>query len=54
MIKYLYCKRTKTDELITFIFPRFDNSISLSAAIILRSIIRQSIEPNDITKEIKR
>jgi hypothetical protein len=36
------------------VFPRFDDSISLSAATVLRSIIRQSLEPNDVTKEIER
>jgi hypothetical protein len=35
-------------------FPRFDDSISLSAATVLRSIIRQSLKPDNVTEEVKR
>jgi hypothetical protein len=54
VIECLYCERTRTDELTTFVFPRFDDSISLSAATVLRSIIRQSLKPDDVTGEIER
>ena len=35
-------------------FPRFDDSISLSAATVLRSIIRQSLKPDDVSEEVER
>lgn len=35
-------------------FPRFDDSISLSATTVLRSIIRQSLKPDDIIGEVER
>jgi hypothetical protein len=54
VIDYLSCKRTRTDELITFFFPRFDDSTSLNAATVLRSIIRQCLKPDDVTGEIER
>ncbi|KAL5312949.1 hypothetical protein ACEPPN_019375 [Leptodophora sp. 'Broadleaf-Isolate-01'] len=54
VIDCLFCERTRTDELTTFVFPRFDDSISLSAATVLRSIIRQSLKPEDITREVER
>ncbi|KAH8684390.1 ankyrin repeat-containing domain protein [Tricladium varicosporioides] len=54
VIEYLHCERTGSNELTTFAFPRFDDSISLSAATILRSIIRQSIKPDDVTGEVER
>ncbi|KAH9207096.1 hypothetical protein DL95DRAFT_484257, partial [Leptodontidium sp. 2 PMI_412] len=54
VIDCLFCERTRTDELTTFVFPRFDDSISLSAATVLRSIIRQSLKPDDITGEVER
>jgi hypothetical protein len=54
VIEYLYYERTRTDERTTFVFPRFDDSISLSAATVLRSIIRQSLQPNDVTGEVER
>ena len=44
IVEHLYCQRTKTDEIITFVFPHFDDSISLRAETLLRSIIRQSLE----------
>jgi len=54
VIECLHCERTRTDELTTFVFPRFDDSISLSAATVLRSIIRQSLKPDDVTGEVER
>ena len=54
VIECLHCERTRTDELTTFVFPRFDDSISLSAATVLRSIIRQSLKPDDIIGEVER
>ncbi|CZR67042.1 uncharacterized protein PAC_16941 [Phialocephala subalpina] len=54
VIDYLYCERTRTDELTTFVFPRFDDSISLDAAAVLRSIIRQTLEPDNVTGEVER
>jgi hypothetical protein len=53
VIECLYCERT-TDELTTFVFPRFDDSISLSAATVLRSIIRQCLKPDDVTGEVEK
>lgn len=35
-------------------FPRFDDSISLSSATVLKSIIRQSLNPDDVTGEVER
>lgn len=54
VIDFLFSRRTRTDELTTFVFPRFDDSVSLSAATLLRSIIRQSLKPDDITGEVER
>jgi hypothetical protein len=54
VIECLHCERTRGDELTTFVFPRFDDSISLSAATVLRSIIRQSLKPDDVTGEVER
>lgn len=54
VIECLSCERTRTDELITFVFPRFDDSTSLSAATVLRSIIRQSLKPDDVIGEVER
>lgn len=53
MIDYLHSKRKSTDETITYILPRFDDSISLSGATILRSIIRQCLELSDVTGEVE-
>ena len=44
----------RTDELTTFVFPRFDDSISLNAATVLRSIIRQCLKPDDVTGKVER
>ncbi|RDW73430.1 hypothetical protein BP6252_07337 [Coleophoma cylindrospora] len=38
------CSQRKPGEHITFLFPRFDDSLSLSADTVLRSIVRQSLE----------
>jgi hypothetical protein len=54
VIEHLHCERTRGDELTTYMFPRFDDSISLSAATVLRSIIRQSLKPDNVTREVKR
>ncbi|KAJ8057801.1 hypothetical protein OCU04_008663 [Sclerotinia nivalis] len=54
VIDYLHCERTRTDELITYVFPRFDDSISLRAATVLRSIIRQFLKPDDVTGDVER
>lgn len=54
VIECLHCERTRADELTAFVFPRFDDSISLSAATVLRSIIRQSLKPDDVTGEVER
>lgn len=35
-------------------FPRFDDFVTLSAANVLRSIIRQSLQPDDVTGEVER
>ena len=53
VVDYLYCERGD-NELPTFFFPRFDESISLSAETVLRSIIRQSLQLDDVTGEIER
>jgi len=53
VIEWLFCERRRTDELTTFVFPRFDDSISLDAATVLRSIIRQTLEPDDVTGEVE-
>lgn len=52
VIEFLFCER-KSDELATYVFPRFDDSISLSAETVLRSIIRQCLNPDDVTGEIE-
>ncbi|KAF8867309.1 hypothetical protein BDZ45DRAFT_795029 [Acephala macrosclerotiorum] len=54
VVECLYCERTRTDELTTFVFPRFDDSISLSATTVLRSIIRQSLKPDDVVGEVEK
>jgi hypothetical protein len=36
------------------VFPRFDDSVSLSAATVLRSIIRQSLKFDDVRGEVER
>jgi hypothetical protein len=36
------------------VFPRFDDSVSLSAATVLRSIIRQSLKFDDVSEEVER
>jgi hypothetical protein len=54
VIDYLYCQRTKSDESITYFFPRFDSPTSLSATTVLRSIIRQFLTPDDVTGEVER
>ncbi|KAG9237982.1 hypothetical protein BJ875DRAFT_480792 [Amylocarpus encephaloides] len=54
VIDWLYCERTRANELTTFVFPRFDDSISLNAATVLRSIIRQSLKPDDVAGEVER
>ncbi|KAE8454213.1 hypothetical protein EG329_005138 [Mollisiaceae sp. DMI_Dod_QoI] len=53
VIDYLHYERTRADELITFVFPRFDDSTSLDAAAVLKSIIRQTLEPDNVTEEIE-
>jgi hypothetical protein len=40
--------------LTTFVLSRFDDSASLSASSVLRSIIRQCLSPDDVTEEIER
>ncbi|MCJ1284327.1 hypothetical protein MMC26_003658 [Xylographa opegraphella] len=54
VIEYLYRERKRTDELTAFVLSRYDDSVSLSAISVLRSIIRQCLEPDDITGEIER
>jgi hypothetical protein len=50
-----YLLKGKRDNVIsiTFFFPRFDDTISLEAETILRSIIRQSLNSNDLPSEIE-
>ncbi|KAH8680015.1 hypothetical protein BGZ60DRAFT_525207 [Tricladium varicosporioides] len=54
VIEYLYCERKRTNELTAFVLSRYDDSVSLSAISVLRSIIRQCLEPDDITEEVER
>lgn len=54
VVEYLNCERIRTDELTTFVFPRFDDCISLEALTVLRSIIRQCLKPDDVTDEVER
>lgn len=53
VVDYLHCERGAND-LPTFFFSRFDDSISLSAETVLRSIIRQSLQLDDVTGEIEK
>ncbi|KAF6787047.1 ankyrin repeat-containing protein [Colletotrichum sojae] len=44
-IEHVYTHEDRADETVTFFFPQFNDSASLSAETALRSIIRQSIDP---------
>lgn len=53
-IEHLYCERNGANELVTFVLSRFDDSASLCAASVIKSILRQSLKPDDITEEVER
>lgn len=46
-------KNRKDGVFITYFFPRFDECISLKAETILRSVIRQTLDADNLPKEIE-
>lgn len=50
-IEHVYARKRKADEIVTFFFPQFDDTTSLSAEAALRSVIRQSLDPVRLTSQ---
>ncbi|KAH9231410.1 hypothetical protein K456DRAFT_1739761 [Colletotrichum gloeosporioides 23] len=50
-IEHVYTHERRAGETVTFFFPQFNDSASLSAETALRSIIRQSLDPLRLSSE---
>lgn len=53
MIDHILTTKRASDVFVLFFFPRFDEMESLRAETILRSIVRQVLEPNDLSEQIE-
>lgn len=53
MIDHILTTKRASDVFVSFFFPRFDETESLRAETILRSILRQALEPNDLSRQIE-
>ncbi|RYP43678.1 hypothetical protein DL768_009779 [Monosporascus sp. mg162] len=52
VIEHVFANKGSADECVTFFFVRYDDPPSLKAETILRSIIRQSLDPVKLSKEM--
>ncbi|PHH92270.1 hypothetical protein CDD83_8195 [Cordyceps sp. RAO-2017] len=52
-IEHIFAKKRGADEFVTFFFLQFDDPQSLKAETILRSIIRQSLDPLTLSDEME-
>ncbi|KAH7010053.1 hypothetical protein EDB80DRAFT_714408 [Ilyonectria destructans] len=53
VIDHILTTKRASDVFVSFFFPRFDETESLRAETILRSILRQVLEPNDLSRRIE-
>ncbi|KAH8667894.1 hypothetical protein BGZ61DRAFT_498355 [Ilyonectria robusta] len=53
VIDHILTTKRASDVFVLFFFPRFDEMESLRAETILRSIVRQVLEPNDLSEQIE-
>ncbi|RYP24628.1 hypothetical protein DL767_008572 [Monosporascus sp. MG133] len=52
VIEHVFASKGNADECVTFFFVRYDDPPSLKAETILRSIIRQSLDPVKLSEEM--
>ena len=52
-ISYVLAHKSRPGEIVTFFFPQFDDPQSLYTETVIRSIIRQSLDPVALSEEIE-
>jgi hypothetical protein len=52
-VSYVFAHKSRTGEIITFFFPQFNDPQSLCAETVIRSIIRQSLDPMTLSEEME-
>lgn len=52
-VNYVLTHKSGIDEIVAFFFPQFDNPQSLCAETVIRSIIRQSLDPVMLSEEME-
>ncbi len=52
-VSHVFANKSRTGDIITFFFPQFNNPQSLYAETVIRSIIRQSLDPMTLSEEME-
>lgn len=52
-VSHVFAHKSGTGEIVTFFFPQFNDPQSLCAETVLRSIIRQSLDPVTLSEEME-
>ncbi len=53
MVSHVFAHKSGTGEIVTFFFPQFNDPQSLCAETVIRSIIRQSLDPVALSEEME-
>lgn len=52
-VTHVFANKSNSNEIVTFFFPQFNDPQSLSAETVIRSIIRQSLDPVTLSEEME-